>query len=51
MVKSNTIEITDEELLEEEVNLYHDGNCADVTRVHCLTDCFFTNDCMISCDK
>ena len=40
-----------EELQKEEVNLYGDEMCATVTRVHCLTDCFWSNDCFISCDN
>lgn len=51
MEKLNSIEMAQEELQKEEVNLYGDEMCVTVTRVHCLTDCFWSNDCYISCDN
>lgn len=35
------------ELQREEVNVY--ASCSNDTRNHCLKDCFWTNDCFISC--
>lgn len=32
----------------EEVNVY--GSCGD-PKIHCLYDCFFWNDCFITCNN